>query len=576
MENVTESAKSYYQDDGWNVIPIRENGKTPTVRDLNKILLFPETEEEIQEYFPDNHRNIAVAAGPVSGNNGSLTVLDFEYTGMPEYERLLFSNPTFQRIADNTRVSKTQSGGRHVFIETEDPIRGLSISEDDRHVLDLKGFKGYGLVPPSKIKSPYLWENPEALTSPIYKASIEELQEILSLWGKQVQTVSQDAIAAELAKYQLKQSRAIEKGILSKRLFIYLVSGVWPYSDLRKKDGSPDRSRIEYKIIYRLVAMGFSGPQIRETFQLYAYNGSKAKTSTKFPFLNVAIEKAFKEYQKRKSEVDRHIEDLIPAIRYNTDLSIMERTTAEGILHICKQVNRFENLYLPQRELAEIAGVSSETIRRHLKSLNRKGIIELLKPTTGTKPALFNFNQKVSKIPTHTYTPRPGGTIGMATNLTKSEKEGKSPDFSQIGNDAFHRYGLGKTGKYIVDLFNENPGKRFEVKEIAQKSGISKPTVIKKLEELIRYNLLKCEKIKPEKGRPRKVYWIEEEIRDLSRIAVAKGTAGAGKKRKKRHEKERKDYYEILKIRAVEYAKAHGGEIPKGYAFLFRSENEEN
>ena len=519
---VAEAANDYYERDGWNVIPIDKDKKTPKVVDLKKIYLFPESKNDINTYFPNDDRNIAVAAGPVSGRNDNTSqgIIDFEEVFVPEYFHLVKANPILKRIVENTRVSQTWSGGRHVYIKTPVPFHTINIGDENKNrIIDVLGWKAYAVAPPSQMKNKYLWENwNDNQNGRIYHATLDELNEFLKIFNKKVNPVTDAEIDKEISKYFNKRFYYDISNNLSYKYFRYLRTGDWKYNELLTKEGKPDRSRIEYIIMYRLAALGFELETIEQFFIIYAYPGSKFK-SRGIDAARYNIQKAIAEYQKRKSDFDKRCDELLSKSLFLNNLSTYESSILTSILSICKSIGRFDNIRLSQTELAKKTGITQQSVGNNIKNLIEKGMMKKVLNTDGIRASVYSINEKtINKKDCNTYT---DGcyAIGITNNFNYSSSPCKNTNLLNIklditysdlenkNDDIFFRQGIGKTGYKIVTLLNKNIGISFDSKSISDITGLSLPTVNKKLNELVTYGYVMTKKV-PTGKRPKAVYWI--------------------------------------------------------------------
>ena len=288
------SAKTYFNDYKWNVIPLPEGTKHPKKGfDLKRVLYFPESKEDFKTYFPDDKGNIAVAGGihnATTRNKQYLNIIDIEACYLNKYQDLIVNNPLFKRLNETTRISQTTSNGRHIFFNTEKPLHSLSVTDNKTTILEFKAFGNYVMVPPSIVSNPYLWENPEQKN--VITLPIEYVKDIFRLWNKDIREVTTEEYIETLSTYQNeRQLRGISDDI-NRKYWNYLKYGTWNQNYHLTKTGDINRSEIEFSIIYRLVSLGFSSATIESFFDMYAFSGSKSKTQ-KVAYFRRSIEKAY-------------------------------------------------------------------------------------------------------------------------------------------------------------------------------------------------------------------------------------------------------------------------------------------
>lgn len=132
---------------GCCVIPIKPRSKIPALRSWKQLQTKRPDEKQLQEWFANGERNIAVVLGPVSGN---LACRDFDTTA--EYELWACKYPDLT----NTLPTVRTANGYHVYFQARvDGIRHISNGE-------LRGTGGYCLLPPSVHPdgARYKWVNP--------------------------------------------------------------------------------------------------------------------------------------------------------------------------------------------------------------------------------------------------------------------------------------------------------------------------------------------------------------------------------------------------------------------------------
>ena len=173
--NPIRDAALQYIHDGYSVVPIREGEKAPAITWADYQRRIP-TEIEIDQWFSDNHNQIGIVCGCVSGN---LVVFDFD--GEKWNELLNDFEAAFPELA-NTRVVITGSGKAHIYVRctelTEDITREVRTFPDKGEV-ELRANNHYVLAPPSIHPSggDYRFRNPEV---PILAIPLQRLNEIIN------------------------------------------------------------------------------------------------------------------------------------------------------------------------------------------------------------------------------------------------------------------------------------------------------------------------------------------------------------------------------------------------------------
>lgn len=137
---ISEFARKYYNM-GWNILPLFNNQKSPSsahsIEGYNgrweKYQSQRVTEEDFKKFFIDNKpTGIGVVTGLISG----IVVIDEDFY-MPGGKTLGIQSPL---------ISKTTSGGRHVFLKTTTKIDSFVIK--DSHI-ELQAEKRFIVLPPS-------------------------------------------------------------------------------------------------------------------------------------------------------------------------------------------------------------------------------------------------------------------------------------------------------------------------------------------------------------------------------------------------------------------------------------------
>jgi hypothetical protein len=129
---VLDSALEYHRF-GWSIIPIPYGKKAARIK-WGKYQKTRPDEKQLQKWFGNGNRNIAVLLGPVSRD---LTCRDFD--SMAEYEKWVASYPDLAKILPTVKTSK----GMHIYFEAH--VEGIKHIDNG----ELRGRGGYCLLPPS-------------------------------------------------------------------------------------------------------------------------------------------------------------------------------------------------------------------------------------------------------------------------------------------------------------------------------------------------------------------------------------------------------------------------------------------
>lgn len=145
-ENILLKQILSYYEYGWSIIPIPYGTKKARIKWAKYQLVRPD-EKQLQKWFANGNRNIAVVLGEVSSG---LACRDFDT--MTEYRLWASSNPELGKMLPTVQTAK----GRHVYFEGH--IEGI------KHIAngELRGSGGYCLLPPSVHPDGiiYQWVNP--------------------------------------------------------------------------------------------------------------------------------------------------------------------------------------------------------------------------------------------------------------------------------------------------------------------------------------------------------------------------------------------------------------------------------
>lgn len=144
----------YYQNLGWSVIPIHPRDKAPILGGWQRYSTTRSTKEEVKQWWkktPD--ANIGIALGPANGADGRhLFVVDQDVLKDENKIPILNEDGSFKQRGDirgcpATLSQTTGSGGKQFFYWA--PQGYIVGNPKPRPLIDIKGFKGQVLIPPS-------------------------------------------------------------------------------------------------------------------------------------------------------------------------------------------------------------------------------------------------------------------------------------------------------------------------------------------------------------------------------------------------------------------------------------------
>jgi len=235
--NPIRDAALQYIHDGYSVVPIREREKRPAIAWEEFQRRIP-TETEINQWFSDNHNQIGIVCGCVSGG---LIVFDFDGE---KWDELLNDFLTaFPELA-NTRWIITGSDKAHIYVrcvELPEDITREVRTFPDKGEIELRANNHYVLAPPSIHPSGgyYRFHNPEV---PILVISRERLNESIN-WLN-VRRQSPPVEQREPHNLTLNQKEALAK-FYTRRLIGQCRRG-------------KDRNARGYELAIRLLNLGLT------------------------------------------------------------------------------------------------------------------------------------------------------------------------------------------------------------------------------------------------------------------------------------------------------------------------------
>lgn len=179
----------------------------------------------------------------------------------------------------------------------------------------------------------------------------------------------------------------------------------------------------------------------------------------------------------------------------------------------------------PVRTLAELAGVAYLTAQRSNLRLVEHGLVRHDRTHVGTLAATYQLE------PVHSY-------------ITSTQTEGVEViQLCTLDNDAFRRAGLGKAAGELLAHLRLHPG--LTAAELAESTGRHISTVRRALGRMARL-------VDPLTGEVLRLVesdgdtWRAVDDVDLTAVARAVGTSGAGARQKLKHQKERRDFRQAM------------------------------
>lgn len=135
-QEALKQAVAFYQSLGLTVIPLKFGEKTPALESWKIYQTRKPTEEELDQWFSGEPRNIGVVCGRVSKNLG---VIDFDKA------EIYYKFFDTKKIEAETLVVKT-ARSIHVYLFSDRPFETFKIPDLS---IDVKGEGGYVVAPPS-------------------------------------------------------------------------------------------------------------------------------------------------------------------------------------------------------------------------------------------------------------------------------------------------------------------------------------------------------------------------------------------------------------------------------------------
>jgi len=240
-----------YLAKNWPVIPCRLWFKNPGDTRAEKIPLVRwkpyqdalPTPQELTKWFTQWP---TAQLGLVTGPGVGLMVVDIDL-GATDADIASLQLPT-------TLISKTPSGGRHVFLRYPKNKKVKTVAGFRPHI-DIRGDGGFVVIPPSKYPNgvPYEW-----LIDPEYADIAEAPEHLLSLISDDTtstQRTDYKAIAFGAPQGQRNHSAAVMAGCLLLNLHPSLWNDVaWPLLRAWNKQNSPPLEDFELLLVFNSIA----------------------------------------------------------------------------------------------------------------------------------------------------------------------------------------------------------------------------------------------------------------------------------------------------------------------------------
>lgn len=212
-------------------------------------------------------------------------------------------------------------------------------------------------------------------------------------------------------------------------------------------------------------------------------------------------------------------------------------------LELCERGGGLDH-ELSARRQAELMGCALRTAVRSNRRLEKAGWLVLEKSgagsETGSKWRLAVPDRGESGGAGVTHPPAAGSAGGAGPRVSLVHTDTRAL-VRLAGHDAFHRYGHGTNGARLLTLLEEEEGK--SQKELQAATGLHRTTVGRRLRALVKDGLVEEVEglfyLVPALAGPAGV--MPDEV-VLQEAAEARGTAGAGARRRARHVRERLNY----------------------------------
>lgn len=483
QEDLFREAKHLYAS-GFNVLPLRPDSKRPfgvwTPLQWGRI-----AESDIEGIFgnPDHPVNLAIVCGATSGN---LLVIDCDR--QESFERL---KGELKRRNLRTWVRNSPRGGHFYFLLEEGEANNF---KGDGY--EVRGHSCYVLAAPSIHPN-----TGEVLTidKPTPLPATVKLEQLSFIKGVSLRRYSQ---------------RKEKHGVLPPVADTVLIG-----CDI---SGYPSNSEAEYAACLALLGTGHTPAEVLAIFR--KCQPPHFKKVGEANFTKYVLEAAFKKREENRDGIESTAygrllyQALIDGINANP---FPGRTGLSDTMVLCALLNRASmegqatNFRASIRELAEIAGVATQTTQSALQRLKANGWVSLV----SSKYAEANcYCLDLEKFTFHIQSrPTP-----LPSPLTTSAAE-ESPD-------AFHRNAFGSLGKLILSLLERAPGQR--VADIARTLDRPPQSVRDVLDRMARYGVVSQDRFQ----------WslsVDFDILKLHEAAFDRNTTGSVERRKHRHNRER-------------------------------------
>jgi predicted transcriptional regulator len=488
----------------------------------------PLTASEIERLFTKKQdNNIGIVCGKVSQN---LVVLDFDDINL--YTDLVSKNPIIRSLSRNSLTVRTKRG-IHVYVRTLDKTVSQETKEKIPH-LDIKGQGGLVAAPDS------IYETEEGRNG-------QYIFDFLDT--REIQTVPFD----DLSFLHLKEAEDVNASFLGLGYRYYrILKGDYDfgfnYEKKKNRRMYPSRSEAEFALILKLVSLGEGLEYVQEVFKRYGSDKTHyAEHHQPESYIETSYKNAVKWFQDNMNEVDSQIIKTMQAVEYLDNLRNTEKAVLLSLLQITRRKGSFY-IGASVRELSEISNTSLRTVTKALNRFEKLEVISKrfkgsLSETSGRyiiDPEMIQDQVlKKGNSPPQVLAP-----YGLFRFFNEDSKEvfPESVDRT-LGSDIFSFRGLNKTGFRVFQCLNSSVGKPLSVKEITAITGLTFPTVKRKLVDLEEFLTESKEGLSAKYCFTRKI-----EPGDLEGLARRKGVAGRREALKERYKKDRK-----LNNEALEY-----------------------
>lgn len=205
------------------------------------------------------------------------------------------------------------------------------------------------------------------------------------------------------------------------------------------------------------------------------------------------------------------------------------------------------------RQLAELMGCARSTVEASNARLRAAGWLSLVTAGIGERSSTWSLRipdeaEEPGARPGHRPAPGERGAKGVPDVHTGQEVSTRALG-TVMGTDACHHYAHGTSGARILAALDPLDG--VEVAQLAAVTGLHRTTVRRRLDKLVEDGL--AEEADGLVYLPRHLAGdggLRPDPDQLQRVALERGTAGLGERRRKRHGDQRRYYREWLTARA--------------------------